>query len=159
MAFLQQAHLVRLNLLTDGDLVTIGTTQIRPFRLAEDYSYAFLLEGEGKRVLIVADELFGWQPPHDLGTLDLAVLPMGLVEFHPFTRERLIAEDHPVLKSEATFEQTLDVIRHLHARRVILSHIEEPDGLGYDQLQLLARNLHERDLKVDFAWDGMITKV
>ena len=36
-------------------------------------------------------------------------LPMGLAEFHPLTGERRIPAGHPVLKSEATFEQTLEI--------------------------------------------------
>ncbi len=47
--------------------------------------YAFLLEEEGKRVLIAPDELVGWDPPQTVRGLDLAVLPMGVPEFDPFT--------------------------------------------------------------------------
>lgn len=159
LTFLEQTNLVRLIELTDGAVVTINTTQIRPFRLEENYVYAFLFEGEGKRLLIVPDELFGWKPPDEMKGVDLAVLPIGIVEFNPLTGERTIPENHPVLKSEATFQQTLEVIRLLKAKRVILTHIEEPDGLSHDDLQLLGKQLRAKGLNIDFAYDTWIIDV
>src|SRR5262249_25118159 len=74
----------------DDGAVALSGVRIRPFRLAESYVYAFLFEGDGKRVLIAPDELFGWDPPVDLRGLDLAVLPMGIAELSPLTGERHI---------------------------------------------------------------------
>lgn len=159
LAFFEQTKLVRLIQLTDGDVVTLNTIQIRPFRLAEDYVYAFLFEGEDKRVLIVPDELFGWEPSDDVKGVELAILPMGVVEFNPFTNERMIPENHPVLESEATFQQTLEVVKLLNAKRVVLTHIEEPDGLGYDDLQLLEEQLQADGLNVVFAYDTLVVDV
>jgi phosphoribosyl 1,2-cyclic phosphate phosphodiesterase len=159
LAFFEQRKLVRLIKLPDGDVVTLNAIQIRPFRLAEGYVYAFLFEGEGKRILIVPDELFGWQPSDDVKEVDLAILPMGVVEFNPLTNARMIPENHPVLKSEATFQQTLEVVKLLNAKRVVLTHIEEPDRLGYDDLQLLEKQLQTEDLNVVFAYDTLIIDV
>lgn len=159
LAFLEQSKLIRLIQLTDGDAVTLNSTQIRPFRLAEDYVYAFLFAGEGKRVLVIPDELFGWQPTEDVKGVDLAILPMGVVEFDPFTKARIIPENHPVLKSEATFQQTLEVVKQLHAKRVVLTHIEEPDRLGYDDLRLLEEKLRSEGLNIDFAYDTLVIDV
>ena len=39
----------------------------------------------GQRVLVAMDETHGWTPP-DLGPLDLAVLPIGVFEHHPYHR-------------------------------------------------------------------------
>jgi phosphoribosyl 1,2-cyclic phosphate phosphodiesterase len=159
LAFFEQAKLVRVIELADGEVVTLGATQIRPFRLAEDYVYAFLIEWEGKRVLIVPDELFGWKPGEDVRRVDLAVLPTGLAEFNPLTNSRIIPEDHPVLRSEATFPQTLEVIKALEARTAVLTHIEEPGGLSHDDLQLLGKRLRSEDLNIDFAYDTLIVEV
>jgi phosphoribosyl 1,2-cyclic phosphate phosphodiesterase len=159
LEYLEQAKLIRLIQLTDGDVVTINAIKIRPFRLAEDYVYAFVFEGEDKRLLIVPDELFGWEPMDEVKGIDLAILPMGIVEFHPFTTERIIPEQHPVLKSEATFEQTLKVVNALNAKKVVLTHIEEPDSLGYDDLLLLEKQLQGNDLNISFAYDTLIIDV
>jgi phosphoribosyl 1,2-cyclic phosphate phosphodiesterase len=157
--YLQKFGVVRVVELADGDGITLGSTHIRPFRLAENYVYAFLFEDSGQRVLIAPDELFGWEPPADVRGLDLAVIPKGVCEFDPFTRARHIPADHPILKSEATFRQTLDIARKLDARRVIMTHIEEPDALNYDDLLRLEVRLHEEGFNIAFAYDTMIVEV
>lgn len=157
--FMQRQGYVRVSELADGDVVTLNGVSIRPFRLAEDYVYAFLFEDDGHRVLIAPDETFGWQPSDDLGPLDLAVLPMGLVDIDPLTGERRIAAEHPILREEATFAQTLEMVAALRAERVILTHIEEANGLSHDQLTDLQRRLRADGLPVDFAHDTLIVEV
>ena len=143
----------------EGAAVTLGDFAIRPIRLAEEYAYAFLVEGDGKRVLIVPDELHGWEPPEGLPKADLAVLPMGIAELNPLSGERQFARHHPLLKTEATFEQTLDVVRKLQVKRVIMTHIEEPDQLTHDDLQALGRRLVEQGLPVQFAYDTLLADI
>jgi phosphoribosyl 1,2-cyclic phosphate phosphodiesterase len=159
LQYLQKFGVVRVIELADGDRITLGSTRIRPFRLAENYVYAFVFEDGGQRVLIAPDELFGWEPPAELRGLDLAVIPKGIAEFNPLTGARHIPADHPVLKVEATFRQTLDIVRKLDARRVIMTHIEEPDALNYDDLLRLEVKLHDEGFNIAFAYDTMIVEV
>jgi phosphoribosyl 1,2-cyclic phosphate phosphodiesterase len=151
--------LIRLIELSDGDIVTLGDSLVRPFRLAVDSVYGFLVEGDGKRVLIVVDDSLGWEPPGEVQGVDLAILPAGIVEFNPFTGERQIPEEHPVLKWKATFRRTLGVVRKLKARRVVLGHIEEADQLSFDDLQMLSNRLRGEGLNVVFAYDTMLVEV
>ena len=160
LSFLEQHGAVRLIEIPDGDAVVVGGTRIRPFRLAEAYVYAFLLEDKRARVLVVMDELNGWQPPPELGRLDLAVLPIGLFEHHPLTGERLVHEEHPLLRLEATFEETVEIVRGLDARRVVLSHVEEMDAVGHDDLVEVARRLRaDEGLPVEIGYDTMAIDV
>jgi phosphoribosyl 1,2-cyclic phosphate phosphodiesterase len=145
--------------LADGQAIELGGVTIRPFRLAEEYVYAFLLEGDGKRVLIAPDELFGWEPGDELGRLDLAVVPMGIAEIHPLTGQRQVAAEHPILRVEATLEQTLEIVRKLGAARVVLTHVEEPDDLSYDDLLVLERRLQAQGRPIVFAHDTMLLDV
>ena len=78
-------NMVRLHVLDDGDSFTLNGVSVRPFRVAEDYVYAFLLEDGDTRVLIAPDELVGWMPPDFVRGVDLAVMPMGVPEFDPFS--------------------------------------------------------------------------
>lgn len=155
-AFMAARGWVRLLQLADGEEVRVGAWSVRPFRLAEDYVYAFLVEGEGRRVLLAPDELNGWKPPEDVRGVDLAVLPMGVCEHDPFTGERRIDRGHPVLRFEATFDETLEIVRELGAGRTVLSHVEEMDGLGHDDLRRLSERL---DGLVEFAYDGLVLEV
>ena len=141
--------------LTDGETVAVGDTEIRPFRLAEDYVYAFVLERDGRRLLIAPDELNGWQPPADVRGVDLAVLPMGICELDALTGERRIPEEHPVLRFEATFPETLGIVDELDAGRVYLTHVEEIDGLSYDDLRELEAKLQADGKRVSFAHDTL----
>lgn len=158
-AFLEHLKVVRLVELSDGEHVTFGDARIYPFRLAEDYVYAFLIEENGKRVLIAPDELNGWEPPEWVRGLDLAVLPKGLDDFDPFTGERRIPQEHPILKEEATYKETLEIVEKLNAGRVILSHIEEVDGLSHDDLRKLQDGLQSEGKNIEFAYDTLEVEV
>jgi phosphoribosyl 1,2-cyclic phosphate phosphodiesterase len=153
-AYLAEHGCVELRELRDGETVEIAAWTFRPFRLAEDYVYAFVIESDGRRVLLAPDETNGWEPGQDVRGVDLAVIPMGICEHDPVTGERRIHADHPLLSAEATFSETLAIVERLDPRRVVLSHIEEMDGLSHDDLTELGRR-HG----VEFAYDGMILDV
>ena len=61
-----------------------------------------------------------------------------------------------MLRYEATFLETLEIVDQLEAERVVLSHVEEVDELGYDDLLRLPGVLG-RD--VTFAYDGFVVEV
>ena len=156
LEFMQMRGWVRIHELEDGETVDIGGVDIRPFRLSEDYVYAFeLVEGD-RRLLVVMDELNGWTPPAEVRGVDVAVLPMGICEFDLRTGERRIHAEHPVLRYEATFEETREIVKTLAAKRTVLMHVEEIDGLTHDDLQALAPGY---GAAVTFAWDGCTVDV
>jgi len=159
LEFMEQRGWIRVHELCDGDVVEIGGVSVRPFRLHEDYVYAFELSGGGRRLLLAMDELHGWTPPDDVRGCDLAVLPMGICEHDVFTGERLVHAEHPVLKVEATFAETLAIVETLAARRVVLSHVEEFDCISYGELLLVEERLQGEGVNVCFAWDGMTVDV
>ena len=154
--FLEERGFVRIHELTDGETVSLDGVEVRPFRLHESYVYAFELIGGGKRLLVAMDELHDWEPPPEVRGVDLAILPMGLCEVDPFTGERKIHPQHPVLRFEATFEQTLAIVDRLQAKRVVLSHVEEVCGLGHDDLTRLAADVGRN---ITFAFDTMVIPV
>jgi len=159
LKFLERESLVELNLLADRATVAINGFRITPFSLTQEYVFAFLIEGGERRLLIAPDELLGWKPSDALGTVNLAVLPMGVVEFNPLTGERAIPAEHPVLHLEAVFQETLDAAKALQADRIILTHIEEPDHLSYDDLLLVEEKLSQDGFNITFAYDGLFTEV
>jgi phosphoribosyl 1,2-cyclic phosphate phosphodiesterase len=154
--FMAERGWIELVEVPDGSAITLADMSIRPLRLAEDYVYAFLLEGDGRRVLLAPDELKGWSPPADVRGVDLAIVPMGICEHDPFTGERWIAEEHPILSAEATFEETLAIVGALAARHTVLTHVEEMDGLSHDDLLRLAERLRGEGTAVTFAYDTMV---
>jgi len=145
---------VRIVIIAESELFQLGDVTVTPIPLAAENAHAFLFEGEGTRLLVAMDETHGWTPP-DLGPLDLALLPIGVFEHHPYTGERLIPEEFckpPVQK--ARYGHTLELLRALAPRRAVLSHVEEMDKLSHDELVRLG----ETD-GWEPAWDGLLIDV
>lgn len=164
MDYLQGRGLVEQHIVPDGEMFVLDGVTVQPFQLPAPTAnvYAFILTEGSRRVLIAPDELVGWQPPEALGRFDAAILPTGIFEFDPFTGERRIPAEHPVLTTEATFRQTLDMVRALDTARTIFIHIEENDGHSYDDLLRLQRKLtaEQPDLgPVMFAFDRLMIEV
>ena len=159
LEFMRERGWVRIHELADGDVVDIGGVTVRPFRLAEDYVYAFELTDGNRRLLVAMDELNGWSPSAEIMGCDVAVLPMGICEFDLFTGERLIHEEHPVLVFEATFAETIGIVDELGAGQVVLGHVEEMDCISYGELLLVEERLRGEGRNVTFAWDGITVDV
>jgi phosphoribosyl 1,2-cyclic phosphate phosphodiesterase len=113
----------------------------------------------GKRLLIAPDEINGWVPLDWLRGADLAIPQVGVFEFHPIMGGRRIHEENPVLKAESTFEETLQIVDSLDARRTMLTHIEEMDELTHDDLQKFGHRQRVEGRNVEFAYDTLIVDV
>lgn len=162
-AYLERLRIAQRRVVPTGEAFTIGHISVLPFAVAEDYVCAFLLEDGQSRVLICMDELYGWTPPAWLGKLDLAIMPSGLFDVHPLTGRRVIPNDHPILKHEATFVQTLDMLRKLDAGQVIFMHLNEADRLTPAEYEMVARHWNGDGTSglppFEFAHDTMIIDV
>jgi phosphoribosyl 1,2-cyclic phosphate phosphodiesterase len=151
--FMERQGTVTVNVVADGESFEVGATRVTPVSLEAENAYAFLFEADGKRVLVAMDETHGWAPP-ELGPLDLAVLPIGVFEHHPYTGERMIPEEYckpPVRKTR--YPRTLEMVNSLEPRKAVLIHVEEMDRLSHDELvQLGAADGWEA------AYDGMVVE-
>ena len=145
--------------LSDGESFESDGYSVLPFRLSERYVYGFIIEGHGKRALVIMDELFGWEPDPSIGSFDLVVMPTGICEFHPISGVRQVTENHPVFQSEATYQQTLAVCRKLKATRIVLSHVEEPDNLSFGVGEELDRAFAAQGLPITLAYDGLSVEI
>lgn len=157
--FFECQGFANLNRLKDGESFSLNGTKIYPFRLAEGYVYAFKIESENKKVLIAMDELNNWIPDKTMIGVDLAILPVGIFEFHPLTGNRLISEDHPVFKEEATFTQTIEVVKALKADKVLLTHVEESNGLSFKEFREVESLLKDSGINAEFAYDTQIVSL
>jgi len=80
---------------------------------------------------------------------------MGIAEFDWKTKERI--RDRAFIESmrEATFEDTLEVAKQLRAKHTIITHIEEVDNIGYDELKEIESELRAEGINITFAYDTM----
>ena len=152
-------RVVKVHTIPDGNHIMLNGVKVTPIRLHEEYVYAFMFEDGDTRILIAPDELYGWTPPDFVKGVDLAIMPMGIPVLNPLTGDRIYADDHPVFRFEATHEQTLDIVRQLNAKRVILHHIEEVFGMTYDDFEELGEKLRADGLNITFAYDTMTVEV
>lgn len=157
--FLQSKGIITIQIIPDGKSVTIQEIEITPVPLAEKFVYAFIFQGHGKRFLIAPDELLGWKPDKSLGRFDLVIVPMGIAAINPLSGETNIPSDHPVLNMEASFEETLNVLDGINTDRIIMTHIEEPDRMSYDDFLELEKILAKQGRNIKFAYDGMIIDI
>ncbi|MBN2472715.1 MAG: hypothetical protein JXN59_18470 [Anaerolineae bacterium] len=153
-------RLIAPAVIPEGESFALNGATITPYRLPDPsvQAYAFILEEGRKRVFIAPDELFSWQPDPALGHFDLAILQAGLMDVHPLTGEQIFPVDHPVLQREASFADTLDMIRALDADRVILTHLFMHGIASYDELLVIQRTLmqqHPELGNVMFAFDRL----
>ena len=65
----------------------------------------------------------------------------------------------PVMRWKATFARMLETARNLCATRLVMMHIEEPDGLSFDDLQALSERFQQEGLRVVFEYDIMFVDV
>jgi phosphoribosyl 1,2-cyclic phosphate phosphodiesterase len=149
--FMERQGTVKVVQVAEGQPFDVGGYRVTAVPLDAENAHAFLFEGDGERILVAMDETHRWIPP-DLGPLDVAVLPVGVFEHHPYSGERLIPEEFckpPVKKTR--YPQALEMARALGARRTVLSHVEEMDRLSHDELvRLGAADGWEP------AYDGMV---
>jgi phosphoribosyl 1,2-cyclic phosphate phosphodiesterase len=158
LSALEEQGMVKMVVLKNGASVELSGVRVTPFPLAESFVYGFLFEEQGRRLVVVPDDMFQWRPDESLRGVDLAILPMGVAEFNPLTGQRRMGKNHPVLVDEATLEDTIEVVRQLQAKRVVLTHIEEHDGLSHDDLERVAKQLQKQGLNIQFAFDTMEMK-
>jgi phosphoribosyl 1,2-cyclic phosphate phosphodiesterase len=152
--FMERQGTVKVVTVAENEPFAIGDTTVTPVPLDAENAHAFLFERAGKRLLVAMDETHRWNPP-DLGTLDLAYMPVGVFEHHPYTGERLIPAEFckpPVKKTR--YGQALEMLRALAPHRAVLGHVEEMDRLSHDELVRLG----ESD-GWEPAWDGLIVEV
>ena len=160
MYYQNDLEIIKVHVLEDGDRPIFdgkdgGEVAITPFRLHEDYVYGFEIETGGKRIIHCADELYNWEPANSLKKPDLAILPAGLFEFHPLTRDRIMQENHPLLRREASFRQTLEIVEKLGATETYITHFEEAFDMTPEILTQVEANLQAEGRNIRFAYDQL----
>lgn len=149
--------LINLQTVTENEKIKINDYIISSIQLTQTFVSGYIVENEDKRVLILMDELLGWNP-EKLGHFNCIILPIGLFTVNPITYERRWDENHPLCKTEADFIEIKNIISKLDADKVIFIHIEEVDGLDHETLkQYVECYASGRDWQVGF--DTMIVEV
>jgi phosphoribosyl 1,2-cyclic phosphate phosphodiesterase len=153
MQFLEGSGVVTLNELQNNDSFESNGHTITVFPLGVDCFSGYIIEGKGKRVMIIPDEIKRWAPTPDLGEFDLVILPAGVFVPHPITEVEQVPPDHGVFNTNPRFSEVLEMTRQMKCAHFIFTHIYEPDGVSYDQLEQVAATITTNECKYEFAFD------
>jgi len=128
-------------IMSDDD-VKVNDIKIRKIRLKNEFAYAFLIEEGERRVLYCPCHTMHLPKHEELFNVDLMIVSKGYSS---------------ILNDEYTnFERdTLNIINDLKPKKVIITHIEETDGIGFDDYKELEKSYKN----IKFAYDGMIIEV
>lgn len=146
---------VEKRVIPEGETVSVHGARITPFRLAEDYASGFDIAVNDKKLLLIIDESFRWNPPEKYVGYDVVLIPSGVVKYRPVSGEQQVPDDHPVLTHEPIFEDTLEMIKKLKAKRTIIGHFEEGDRMSHGDWQKAQADLMLKGIRIEIATDQM----
>ena len=149
--FFEKMGIVRIHEFAEGEVVRLGSATVKAFRMAQPGLASYLVQQGGKRVVLALDEIKDWNPGSELLEPDVLVLETGWFEYDK-QGEQIIPTGHWIRKSEASFDETLELVEKINPRLAIATHIEELNGRSYvDYLELEKRF---KKYRLRFAYDG-----
>jgi len=150
--FFEKMGIAKIHELAEGEAVKLGDATVKAFRMTQPGLASYLVQQSGKRVVLALDEIKDWNPGSELLEPDVLVLETGWFEYDK-QGERIIPTWHWIRQSEASFEETLELIQKINPRLAIATHIEELNGRSYaDYLELEKKH---RSYQLRFAYDGL----
>jgi phosphoribosyl 1,2-cyclic phosphate phosphodiesterase len=156
LTYMKRLKLVTVKEIPEEEPVQVGKLSVEAIQMKDPSLYAYLITEGEKRVLAALDDTRGWIPDQRLVGVDLVVLETGWFEYD-LDGKQLVVPEHNLRKYEASFEETLEILNTLQAKRVLLTHIEEMNGRSYDDYLELEKEYKE--YKLTFAYDGMTVEV
>jgi phosphoribosyl 1,2-cyclic phosphate phosphodiesterase len=153
--WMEKCQVIQRHIVRDNDSVTLGDAVVTPFRLAEEIAYGFDIRMQGKRILLLIDEVLNWVPDEHFQNADLVILQTGIMAMNPLTGERVIPADRSILQTEPSWQDTLVMAQRLKAKQTVFCHISEFYSLSYDDFCTLEKQLQLEERNIQFAYDGM----
>ena len=153
--FYQESGFIRLMLFQNKvQIKDVGITAI-PVDRGSQLSFVYVFEKSGHRVVYAPCDIKPF-PEHrnEVQHADLLIIQPGIFEEglkHGFK----YPAEHISRKTLYTFEQTMELVTTLQAKKVVFVHLEEYWNRSYDDYCALAL----KDQRVCFAYDGMQLRV
>lgn len=150
--FFEKMGIARMNEISEGGSFSIDGAHVRPFRMTQSELASYLVQVHESRVVLALDETKDWIPQPELLKPDILVIETGWFE-RTLQGEEIVPPGHWIRESEASFEETLDLVQKIAPKAAFLTHIEELNARSYrDYLRLEKQHA---DLRIKFAYDGL----
>jgi len=150
--FFEKMGIARIHEFAEGEAIELGNATVKAFSMTQPGLASYLVQQDGKRVVLALDEIKDWNPGRELMEPDVLVLETGWFE-HDKQGEQIIPTGHWIRQSEASFEETLELVRKINPRLAIATHIEELNGRSYADYLELEKKYERYHLR--FAYDGL----
>ena len=111
---------------------------VKRIKLLNNFAYAFLIEEANKKVLYCPCHSMYLPIMNELYNVDLMIMGLGYMS----TIEEDVTNFH---------RDNLRIINDLKPMKVLFTHIEEFDGLNFDDY----KKLEQKYSNLEFAYDGM----
>ncbi len=148
----QRMGIARVQEISEGEPIHIDGAVLKAFRMAQHGLTCFMLKYGPRRVVLALDDTKNWKPGSQLFEPDLLVLETGWFE-HDARNRLIVPLDNPVRHEEASFDETLALIKRIRPRLTVLTHIEGLWARSYTDYLKLERKYAEYRLR--FAYDGL----
>jgi phosphoribosyl 1,2-cyclic phosphate phosphodiesterase len=150
--FFEKMEIAHVHEFAEGEAVKLGNASVKAFRMTQPGLASYLVHLNGKRIVLALDEIKDWNPGSELFEPDVLVLETGWFE-HDKQGNQIIPTGHWIRKSEASFEETLELVQKINPRLAIATHIEELNGRSYADYLELEKTYEKNTLH--FAYDGL----
>jgi phosphoribosyl 1,2-cyclic phosphate phosphodiesterase len=154
--FFEKIGIAKVHEVAEAESFDIDGAKIRAFRMAQPELASYLVEYGKKRILLALDETKDWKPRSELLEPDILVMETGWFESSP-QGEQIVPTGHWIRQSEASFEETLDLVQKIKPQLALLTHIEEHNRRSYADYLKLEQKYKEYRLR--FAFDGLNVQI
>jgi len=149
--FYQESGFLKLKLFHDKVKIRDVRVTAIPVDRGSQLAFVYVFEKAGRKVVYALCDIKPF-PKHrdEVQHADLLIIQPGIFEKrlrHGFK----YPAGHISRKTLYTFEQTMELVEYLQARRVVFAHLEEYWNRSYDDYRALEAN----DPRICFAYDGM----
>jgi len=153
--FYEKLNLVNIATLENGKPTKIGMFEIVPFKVIGNYrqvSTVYLVQKHGKKVIYAPCDVKPFPSDDRLVAADLLIIGDNFPE-GPLKDGIEIPKDNELRRELYSFEEILDLIEKISAKRTLIVHIEEEWGKSFDDYKRLEEKYARYNLQ--FAYDGM----
>jgi phosphoribosyl 1,2-cyclic phosphate phosphodiesterase len=153
--FYQESGFLKLRLFHDKIQIRGVSITAIPVNRGPQLAFVYVFEKAGRKVVYAPCDIKPF-PEHrnEVQQADLLIIQPGIFEKglkHSFT----YPAEHISRKTLYTFEQTMDLVTCLQAKKVVFVHLEEYWNRSYDDY----RAMESKDRRICFAYDGMQLRV
>lgn len=138
----------------DRKPIKIGKVLVTPINLkrADRVRYAFLIEGNNKKVMYAPCSVFGTKFDDFWQDLDILFIETG---WHGKTKEDRLKKTAEWFVDHISLEENFEWLARLKPKKMILTHVEGSIHQTYDMIKKEA----EKYPNVGVAYDGMLIKL